>query len=166
MEHGAHGPARLGEGEGVLDLPEDLRLAQDHRVETGGDPEGVLHRLHPAMRVEQRLEGGEPDAPLRAHLAKRGAPRLARHVGDAVDLDAVAGGEDHDLRARPAADEIAHDLAQLVLVEGELLAHGEGRRVVGEPGHEETLHHEPCRPWKITPAPSVASSTQKPTMAK
>ena len=35
----------VGRADGVLDLPQDLRFAQHHRIEPGGDAEGVAHGI-------------------------------------------------------------------------------------------------------------------------
>ena len=80
--------------------------------------------------------------------------------------DVVTSQKDHQLRADTAPGEIGQHLAQLVRLEGELLPDVEGRGAVREAGDEERVDHEPCRPWKSAPAPSVASSTQNPAIAK
>src|SRR6266481_5825795 len=166
VEHGSHRAAGLREREGVFDLAEYLRLAQHHGVEARGDAEGVLHRLRAIQAVEERLERRQTEAAMGAHLAEGRAARLARRLGHAVDLDAIARGHDHDFDAGAASGQIGKDLAQLVLVDHELLAYGDRRRPVGQAGHEEALDHEPCLPWKSTPTPRVARSTQNPAMEK
>ena len=35
----------VGRADGILDLPQDLRFAQHHRIEPGGDAEGVAHGI-------------------------------------------------------------------------------------------------------------------------
>ncbi|GAB3797475.1 hypothetical protein GCM10027605_07510 [Micromonospora zhanjiangensis] len=81
----------------VAELTEDLRLADHHRVESGGHPEGVLDggavvvhvevvgqagRLLPGVRGEHRADVAEP----------------AVEAGDGgVDLDPVAGRDHHRL---------------------------------------------------------------------
>jgi hypothetical protein len=101
-----------------------------------------------------------------AHQSEGGTSRLARHLGHAVDLDAIARGHDHHLGAGAPPGQVGEDLAQLVLVHHELLTHRDGSGAVGQAGHEEALDHEPCLPWKRTPAPRVARRTQKPAMEK
>ena len=137
VEHGAHGAARLRQREGILHLPQDLRLADHQRVQARRHPEGVTHRLLAGMREEVGLDGPERDAAMRPQLAEGGRPRLAGRLRHAVDLHPVAGGEDHELRRGALRGERGHHLAQLVLLEGELLAHLHRRRPVTHPRHEE-----------------------------
>jgi len=96
----------------------------------------VLHGLRPVLGVEQRLDDGEIDPALGGHLTEGRGPGLARHLGDAVHLDAITGGEDHHLRAGASSHQAGKDLAQLVLVDHELLPHRDGRGAVRETGHE------------------------------
>ena len=42
----------LGDLQGVADLAEDLRLADDHAVDAAGDPEQMLHGVGVAELVE------------------------------------------------------------------------------------------------------------------
>ena len=50
----ADGAGCAGDGEGLLDLTKNLRFADDHRVETGGDAEEMAHSLLIPMLVEMR----------------------------------------------------------------------------------------------------------------
>src|SRR5690606_33166629 len=98
-EDAADGPGLLGAAEGLLDLAEDLRLADDHRVEAGADAKEVANRREAAILVEVAVD-------TRLALAqkgpRRGGPFLTANRG--VDLQPVAGGDDHRLRdARPGA---------------------------------------------------------------
>ena len=45
-----------GRLERILHLPEDLRLADDERVEPGGDAEQMMRRRHVVMREQVRQE--------------------------------------------------------------------------------------------------------------
>ena len=78
---------------------------------------------------------------LAAEAGEDRAPGLSGHLGDAADLDAVARGEDHRLVEHARPREVDQDLAHLVALEGELLAHLDGRRVMTEAGDEERAHH-------------------------
>jgi hypothetical protein len=133
----------LREREGVLHLPQDLRLAHHQRVQAGGHPEGVAHRLLAGMREEVRLDVPERDTAMRSQLAEGGRPRLAGRFRHAVNLHPVAGGKDHELRRGALPGEGGHHLAQLVLLEGEPLAHLHRRRPVAHPRHEQRGDHEP-----------------------
>ena len=74
---------------GVLHLAEDLRFAQHHRVQPGGDPEQVAHSLGIGMLVQIALQVAGPAAqPL--------VQRLCR-LGHGVQFGAVAGGQQHRL---------------------------------------------------------------------
>ena len=128
----------------------------------GGHAEGVAHGVLVQVRVEQRLHGGRVDAAVPAEMAEDRRPRLARRLRDAVDLHAVARRERRPPRAAtPPPLHVAQQLAQLVLLDGELLAQRDGRVPVAEAGDEER-HQEPCRPGRKSPAPSVRTSAAKP----
>ena len=149
------GLARLRQREGVLHLTEDLRLADHHRIETGGHAEGVADRIPIDVRVEARV----------TQVPEHGGARFARHLGDAVDLHAIAGRDDHRF-GHPTLDQhLAQDFAELVLFEGELLADGNCGCPMVHAGDEEA-HQEPCRPGSRNPAPSVSTSAAKPMIAK
>jgi hypothetical protein len=165
VQHRPHRLAGLREREGVLHLAQDLRLAHHHRVEAGRHAERVTDGLVLQVRVQVRLDLGQRHAALRAEAREDRGAGLAGHVGDAVDLHAVAGGHHHRLAQRPA-HQLGEQLAQLVVVERELLAQLHGSAAMAQPGHEQRGHQEPCRPWASAPAPSVRSSTPKPAMAK
>jgi hypothetical protein len=62
--------AGLGEREGVLHLSEDLGLADHHRVEARGDPEGVSDCVRLGERVERRLDSRGLHAAMAAELAE------------------------------------------------------------------------------------------------
>ena len=62
------------------------------------------------------------DAAVAAELAEHDRPRLARRLGDPVDLDAVARGKDQRLLHHARGGDVAQELAELVLLHGELLA--------------------------------------------
>ena len=57
LERGGDGADLAGDGVGLLDLAEDLRLADDHGVERGGDAEEMADGLALAELVEVRLDG-------------------------------------------------------------------------------------------------------------
>ena len=159
------GLARLRQREGVLHLTEDLRLADHHRIETGGHAEGVADRIPIDVRVEARVDRGRIQAALVTQVPEHGGARFARYLGDAVDLHAIAGRDDHRF-GHPTLDQhLAQDFAELVLFEGELLADGNRGRPMVHAGDEEA-HQEPCRPGSRNPAPSVSTSAAKPMIAK
>ena len=62
FERGGDGADLAGDGVGLLDLAEDLRLADDHGVERAGDAEEMADGLAIAELVEVGLEGGGGDS--------------------------------------------------------------------------------------------------------
>jgi hypothetical protein len=171
VQHRARGARRLGQREGVLHLPEDLRLAQHHGVEARRDAEGVERGLVAGRSVEQRLQLPPRHAAVAPEPAERLGARLARDRGHSVDLDPVAGREDHDLVQEAAAGQIGEDLPDLLLLQGQLLAHRHRRGAVihphatnRRPGASGSARRERNCPWRKAPALSVTSITQKPAM--
>jgi hypothetical protein len=163
MQLGAHRPTSLGQRECVLDLTEDLRLAEHHRIQAGRDPKGMVDGVGLQMRVERRLDDAEVEAPMAAEGPEDQGPRLPRRVGHAIDLHPVARGQQHHLLQHLAGLQVVEELAQLVLLDGELLAQLHGRVLVAEAGDEQH-HQEPCRPGRNNPAPSVSTSAANPTI--
>src|SRR5262249_47418921 len=94
-----------------------------------------------------------------------GGARFARHFGDAIDLDAITGRDDHRFGHSAPGQHLAQDFAELVFLEGELLADADGRRSMVHAGDEQA-HQEPCRSGSRKPAPSVITSAAKPMIAK
>ena len=97
------GPCRvlpLGPAQRLPHLRVDLRLAQHHRVESGGDGEEVVGRVLLVVGVQGLGQGLGVDAvALGQQPLQREEPAVvARDVGR--DLDPVARGQDHGL-ARP-----------------------------------------------------------------
>ncbi len=90
----------LGAAEGVLDLPEDLALADDHRVQAAGHREEWWTAPVLVVDVQVRGELLQADAAVLGEecgqLGDTGVELV--HVG--VELDAVAGGQDGGLGGR------------------------------------------------------------------
>jgi hypothetical protein len=122
----AQGAGALGGPHRLLDLPEDLRLADHHRVEAARDAEGMPHRRLVPVRVQVAFEL-QPVAAWRARSTMR-APALA--VGAAVDLGAVAGGHQHRIGHPGLAGELRQSIALALRREGELLPDLQGGAVV------------------------------------
>ncbi len=136
---------------GFFHLPEDLRLAQHHRVEAAGDAERVPHGIHVRQHVRVAVQFVE------VQLSFGGdelAQRLLRDIGlfdGAIKLGPVARGDDRGL-ADPAAGRSAQAIAQatdrcahFVGQEGDSLTHCERRSGVVEPEGKE-LHRRSRRP--------------------
>ena len=56
VERAAEGATFTGEAHGIFHLPEDLRLAEHHRIETAGDTEGMTHGIASAMHIKEGLD--------------------------------------------------------------------------------------------------------------
>ncbi len=121
VERGAERAGRLCRAHGVLHLAEDLGLAQHHGIEPAGHAERMARHEAFLERVGVRAQQR------RAHAAAVGEPveRMVqrRLLAGAVDLGAVAGGEDggfHLRMARGAAQRLAQALQRgRDLVDGE-----------------------------------------------
>ena len=148
----------LGGAHRVLHLAEDLGLAQHHRIEPAGHAEGMARRLVVGQGVGMRAQQG------RCHAAAFGQPahRVVerRMLGRAIDLGAVAGGDDGRLHLRVAAG--AEGAAQAVqgggqLIEGErkTTAQIERRgRVIQAQGPDcHGQDYKICRPKGPVPGP-------------
>ena len=95
VQERAGAPRTRGQRVGLLDLAEDLRLADDQRVEAGGDPEQVPRHVGAAARIEMRLQIRLRDVVEVAHETRQvGAGGVGVIAGD-VNLGAVAGRQ-HD----------------------------------------------------------------------
>ena len=160
-----HRLAGLCERECVFHLSQDLWLAHHHRVEARRHAEGVTDRLLVHVGVDERLDGRGIDAAVLAETAEHRRAGLAGRVGDGVDLHTVARGEQDRFRRDARRLQVADQLAQLILLDGELLAQAHGRRAVIQAG-DENRHQDPCRPGRNRPAPRVRTSMVKPRTAK
>jgi hypothetical protein len=112
-----------GDRMSLFDLSEHLRLADDQRVEAGGDAEQVIGRVGAAVDHDVRRQRVPGHAVV---FADEAPARFGGVVGlgAGVDFRAVAGGQDHGLagdlagrqrrhrRVEAAAREI-HPFAQL-----------------------------------------------------
>ena len=139
VRHGA-GRARLGrEAVRLADLPEDLRLAEDHRVEARGDAEEVPHR-----RVAAAREGRLPEERVVHAVEAREEPRerveAVLAVRQAVDLGAVARGDDRALGQDVLREEPARSASRAFSgVKASPLSQVERRRPV-VPADEDEVH--------------------------
>ena len=131
----------VGEAERLPDLRLDLRLAEHHRVQPAGHGEQVLDRVAFPVRVETvgQLRLGHPTG-LREQPLERQEPRVVAR-DDAVDLDAVARGQDHGLLDSVHVLHPPVRLHQVVVGEREPLEQVDRcapeRDPEGEDGHDE-----------------------------
>jgi hypothetical protein len=122
-------PASCATRDRFLHLAEDLRFAQHHRVQAGGDAEGVAHGLTVGQHVQMRVElpRGKPLAMCQPPGQRRG--HLTRLLGGAIDFGAVAGRQDRPFghqRAQAAAH-VGQRFAQPLPRKGNTLAHRDRR---------------------------------------
>ena len=125
---------------GALDLALDLGLAEDHRVEPGGDAEEVADRVAGAQRVEVAEQLGGADLGLAGEHAERGRLGLDRVGDDQVELGAVAGRDRRRLVDAGGLGQLAQGAGGAALGQREPLAQVERRRLVGDAEGEELGH--------------------------
>jgi hypothetical protein len=95
VQRAAQRAGGFGRAHGVFHLAEDLRFAQHHRVEPAGHAEGVARGLVVVQGVGMRAQQGRGHA---AALRQPAEGVVERDVlGGAIDLRAVAGGDDRGL---------------------------------------------------------------------
>ena len=91
VQRRAHGAGVACGAHGVFHLPQDLRLAQHHRVQPAGDAKGVACGLVALQRVGMAAQQTGRNAAVVRQPVQRAIHVVA--VADAVDFGAVAGGE-------------------------------------------------------------------------
>ncbi len=162
VQQRASGPFLGGRLVGLLHLGEDLRLADHHAVQAGGDRKQVLRRLVARPQTEvlddrRRLQFVEPGE-------KGGQLRSARALGvlaGGVEFHAVAGGKQHGLHPGKLLAVSAQGPPGLVGVEGEPFAERDRRVVVAAPNNLEV--HGPTPPCRVSPERTIASTITRNT---
>ena len=78
---------------GIFNLPGDFRFTNHHGIQTAGHREQMFHRLSPFLDIDVRrhIQIGTKLLEDAKHLALNPGRRRA------IDFDAVAGGNQHDL---------------------------------------------------------------------
>ena len=150
------GRVRVGGGERVADLAEDLVLADDHRVQPGGHLQQVLDGQLAGMDLELPRQ---PGAIRRQRVRDRVEDRLDRPVekgGIEVQLEPVARGEQDE------AGDLGALVERLDRAFGRCRQNREfvqGREVVAEPycGYRHAEHRNPGPPAPRTPMEVVAA---------
>jgi hypothetical protein len=124
---------------GVLHLPEDLRFADDERVEACCHAEQVPRRVRVGSRIQVRVQRLSRDAVIVAHERRNLFERtLAVLVGLCVNLHAVARRDDDPLAALHARGERRHRRSHVAAREVHLLAELYWRRAVTQANQEQT----------------------------
>ena len=153
-------PRRFGSAHRLLQLAEDLRLAEHHRVEAAGDAERVRHGPLPGMHVQMRpdIVDGQPV------IVGQPASDLIGLGGVAIDLGAVAGRQDRRLPRQPLAEQVAQRLGQSVDAKRDLLAQSDRGGLVVKADGVERHGIKSVRMWLILlDLPKRPESQVKPT---
>ena len=138
FQRGGDGAGLARDGVGLLDLAEDLRLADDHGVERAGDAEEMADGLALAELVEVRFEGGSGDGEVLVQEAEKvGGIAVAGVVLNGDELDAVAGGEDEGFADSGLMGECARGVGEAGQGDGEALADLDGRGGVVDADQDE-----------------------------
>jgi len=143
---------------GVLQLPQDLGLADDHRVDRGCHPKDVPDGIAVGVLVDEVVECASREQP----VAAAGANRLGQRAHQAQtrslglmgrdhQLDTVAGRYDHGLVDLVTRDELLEHGRRVV--DREALAHVERRAAVVH-AEEQDLHTR-------SPTPTTANTRKK-----
>ena len=139
VEGGSDGAELLADPQRVAGLAEDLALADDHRVEPGGDVEEVGDRAVVVVDVEvghQRL------GRLTGAVDEQAGDLLdaaVEAVDVGVDLEAVAGRDDGRLGDVLAGGDVGDQLGHAARVEREALEQWTRGGLVGD-AHDEDAH--------------------------
>ncbi len=134
FERGTYRSYFAGDGVGLFDLAEDLRLAYDHGVERAGYAEEVADGFALAELVEVGLDVGGGDGEVLMEEAGEVEVRWRSAVGlvflQGEELDPVAGGEDEAFADAGLVEEGAGGVGEAFDWYGEALAYLDGRGVV------------------------------------
>ena len=133
----AGGALGLGAPQRLAHLGVDLRLAEDHRVEPARDGEQVIGRVALPVGVHRVGEfvGGDPPRLDEQALQRHEPGVVARDL--AVDLDPVAGRQDHGAVDAVQVGGHAVRLGEVVVGEREPLQQLDRRATEGDPEGED-----------------------------
>ena len=133
-------------GEGLFHLSENLRFAQDHRIESGGHAKGMLDRRLVRMAIQVGMNIGAVEMVIVAEPVDDKI--LVRRLQTAIKFGAIAGGDDRGLIGAAVAGDFMQRANQLVGSERRLFADIDRRGVVidakGEQTHAETGNDPQC----------------------
>jgi len=116
---------------GILHLAEDLRLAQHHRIQPGGDAEQVARRVLLVVAVQELVQLAGSQTMVAAQPRQRQLLGAGGHAH--VQLGAVAGGQDHRLLHAGFLLQFVQGGGGGFGVERHLFAQGDRRGEVVEP---------------------------------
>ena len=151
---------------GAFDLALDLGLADDHRVEPGGDPQQVAGGLGRAQRVEVAEQLGRADLGLAGEHAERRRLGLDRVGDDQVELGAVAGRDRRRLVDPGGGGQLAQGADGAALGQREPLAQVQRRGLVGDAEGEQLGHQAPHLRRAGAPAAPAWRCSAKPASSR
>src|SRR5690606_3562444 len=157
IEHGADRPALLGLRVGGLHLAEDLRLADHHRLEAGGDAKNVPRGVGLRSREDVALERARVDRLQTRELHER-RRRWNLPRGHPVDFHAVARRHEHHLVQPGVTTQLLQHASEVVRADGEALAQLHGRTFVIETESDELRHER--TPYDTTMRRIAANATK------
>ena len=122
---------------GGLELGDDLRLADDHRVEARGDAEQVRDGAVAGVAVQRRLQLAGATPACRARCSQRRLARRQRVAPVQVQLGAVAGAERDGLAGDALVEQVLAQAQRVLLVESQALAQLERGGLVRDAGDDD-----------------------------
>ena len=130
---------------GGLELGDDLRLADDHRVEARGDAEEVGDGAVAGVAVQRRLELARRDAGVARQVRQRRLARRERVAPVQIQLGAVAGAQGDGLAGDALVQQLLAQAQRGLLVQGEALAQLERGGLVRDAGDDDVHPLSPRR---------------------
>ena len=107
----------------TLDLAQDLRFAEHHRLKASGDAEQVAHRIGLGVAIEELIDIGAVQLLVAVQpLERRG---LRARIDVAVKLGTIAGREDHRLAHARLGHQITQGADRVVRAECRPFAQGD-----------------------------------------
>jgi hypothetical protein len=130
----------------LLDLPEDLRLAHDKRIETRRDAEEMVRGFSLLSLEQVRQERASRHVVVLAKKRKQLLPRSFEVVGDGVDLRAVTCREHDRFRKGGPSAQRFHGGPDVAAGEVEALPQFHGCGAMGH-AQQEQMHLRRCGWW-------------------
>ncbi len=137
-----------GEAVGLTHLPEDLRLANDHRVKPGRDPEQVVHGGVLVVHVQVLAQLGHVHAGAPGEHRRHLEHAAVEAVDVGVYLHPVARRQQHRLGDVLAAHQLVQHLRDVGSPDGDALQQADRHGAVGQADREQahrdaTSIHDP-----------------------
>jgi hypothetical protein len=140
VEHRPGGALGPSQRVGAAQLAQDLRLADDHRVDPGRHLEDVTCRREAVVALDPRRQRGGRQSGAVPHRAQRRALGGDGVAGHEIELGAIAGREHERLVHGAAGDQAAHQRLGARRRKRESLAQGERRIPVRDADPQQRRH--------------------------